>query len=78
MRQVASIWRAAEVVHDHHVARFERRGEDSLDVEQEGLAVDRPVEDERGVDGVAPSSCVREPPFADTWTVRSSLWPWDG
>lgn len=44
---------AAEVVHDHHVAGGEGGSQDLLDIDEEGLAVDRPVGHEGGVDAVA-------------------------
>ena len=44
---------AAEVVHHHHVAGSEGGSQLCLDIEPEGLAVDRPVEHEGRFDAVA-------------------------
>ena len=43
---------AAKVVQDHHVAWAERGGQNLLDIGQEGLAVDRPVEETGRIDAV--------------------------
>ena len=45
---------AAEIVHDHHVASLQRRDREGPYIGQEGLAVDRPVEQTGRVDAVAP------------------------
>jgi hypothetical protein len=42
-----------EIVHDHDIARPQGRGEDLFDIELEPFAVDRTVEEPRGVDAVA-------------------------
>ena len=46
----------AEVVHDNDIARLERRDEDLLDIDCEGIAVDRPVKHERCRDAVMPQA----------------------
>ena len=43
---------AAQVVHDDDVAGFQRRHEHLFDIEQESLAVDRPVDEPRRLDPV--------------------------
>jgi MFS superfamily sulfate permease-like transporter len=43
---------AAEVVQDDDIARHEDRGENLLDVKEEGFAVDRPVDDPRRINPV--------------------------
>jgi hypothetical protein len=43
---------AAEVVQDDDIARREGRGENLLDVEEEGLAVDRPIDPPRRINPV--------------------------
>jgi hypothetical protein len=43
---------AAEVVQDDDIARREGRGEDLLDIEEEGFAVDRPIDRPRRIDPV--------------------------
>ena len=55
---------AAEVVHDGDVAAAERRNLLRFDVDSEGVAVGRPVQNPRGVDPVVPQSgdeCRGEP-----------------
>jgi hypothetical protein len=47
---------AAEIVEDDDVAWLERRHQYLLDIGQEALAVDRPVDDARGVDAVMAQS----------------------
>ena len=44
---------AAEIVEDDDVALGERGHEDPLDIEGKEFAVDRPIDDPRGIDAVA-------------------------
>ena len=41
-----------EVVHHHDVARCQCRCEEAFDIDAEGITIDRPVEDKRGVDTI--------------------------
>jgi len=43
---------AAEVVDDHHSARLQRRAQEGLSISQNGLAVDRPVQQGGSVEAV--------------------------
>lgn len=68
-----------EIVHDDDVAELEARTEKLLDVGEEAGAIDRPVEDERGIDAVMAQGCEegeRSPPtvrhFGETPATRSS------
>lgn len=62
----------AKIVHNNHISGLQRRHQDLLDIGQEPLTVDRPVEDARRLEPITAQSCqkgLRSPPamgcFAD-------------
>ena len=48
---------AAEIVHDHDIARSEGGQKELLDIEGKGLTVDRAVYDARGIDAIVSQGC---------------------